>query len=253
MFKFYVTIIDFIILIKLASVNCIIGADKISCKLLEEFVRKSSSLNLIGTFSDSESIRNQLSKQQDIDLVFLDIEIPGMDGFEFIRNLDYQPNIIIVSSSDQNALKAFDFNIVDYLLQPFTYSRFCKAVDKAIMYYSKKEVNYSEDQEIFIKKGSSLVKLKLKDLIYIEALENYVTLNTKNDKFTIHFTIKAIENQLASWIFIRVHRSFIVNKNMIQTINDDSLDLIVGDTFKILPIGKSFKDLLMNNINMINI
>jgi DNA-binding LytR/AlgR family response regulator len=178
--------------------------------------------------------------------------MPGIDGFEFIKSLEYQPNIIIVSSGDKNALKAFDFNVVDYLLQPVTYSRFCKAVDKAIMYYSKREVSYSGDNEIFIKKGSTLVKLKLKDLIYIEALENYVTLNTKSEKFTIHFTMKAIENQLASQIFIRVHRSFIVNKNMIQTIKDDSLDLIIGNTFKNLPIGKSFRDLLLNNITLMN-
>jgi DNA-binding LytR/AlgR family response regulator len=232
--------------------NCIIGADKTTCELLQGFVGKSSSLKLAGTFSDSESIRNQLLKPQDIDLVFLDIDMPGMDGFELIRSLEYQPNIIIVSSGDQNAHKAFDFNVVDYLLQPVTYSRFCKAVDKAVKYYSKKEVSYSEDKEIFIKKGSSLVKLKLKDLIYVEALENYVTLNTKSDKFTIHFTMKALENQLASGIFIRIHRSFIVNKNMINTIKDDSLDLIVGNALKNLPIGKSFRDALLNNINMIN-
>jgi DNA-binding LytR/AlgR family response regulator len=243
---------DLIILTYFVFMNCIIGADKISCKLLEEFVGKSSSLNLVGTFSDSVAIRNQLSKQQDIDIVFLDIEIPGMGGFEFIRSLEYQPNIIIVSSGDENALKAFDYNVVDYLLQPVTYSRFCKAVDKAIMYYSKKEVNYSVDKEIYIKKGSSLIKLKIKDLIFIEALENYVILNTNSEKFTIHFTMKAIENQLASGIFIRVHRSFIVNKNMIQTIKDDSLDLIVGNTFKNIPIGKSYRDLLLNNIKMMN-
>lgn len=232
--------------------NCIIGTDKISCKTLEDFVGKSSSLRLVGTFNDAVSIRSQLSKQQDIDLYFLDIDIPGLGGFDFLKSLDYQPNIIIVSSGDQYALKAFDYSVVDYLLQPVSYSRFCKAVDKAMMYYSKKEVSYSEDNEIFIKKGSSLVKLKLKDLIYIEALENYVTLNTKNEKFTIHFTMKAIENQLASRIFIRVHRSFIVNKNMIQAIKDDSLDLIIGDAYKNLPIGKSFRDQLLNNINMVN-
>ena len=232
--------------------NCIIGADKINFKILEEFVGKSSSLNLVGTFSDSDSIRNQLSIQQDIELVFLDIDTPEIDDFEFISSLENQPNIILVSSGDQNALKAFDFNVVDYLLKPVTYSRFCKAVDKAIKYYSRKEVSYSEDKEVFIKKGSSLFKLKLEDLIFNEALENYVTLNTKNEKFTIHFTLKALENQLASEIFIRIHRSFIVNKNMIQTIKDDSLDLIVGNTFKNLPIGKSFRNLLLNKINTMN-
>jgi len=231
--------------------NCIICSDTICCKLLEEFVEKSSSLNLVGTFSDSVTIMNQLSKRQDIDLVFLDVEIPGIDIFNFISSLDYQPNIIIVSSGDQNALKAFDFNVVDYLLKPVIYSRFCKAVDKAIRYYSSREISNSGAIEIFIKKESSLVKLKLKEIIYIEALENYIILNTKDEKFTIHFTLKAIENQLPSGIFIRVHRSFIVNKSMIKVIKENSLDLIIGDELKNIPIGNSFRDTLLNGINVI--
>jgi DNA-binding LytR/AlgR family response regulator len=230
--------------------NCIIGADKISCKLLEEFIEKSDSVNLAGTYNDSVSVRNQLSKQQDIDLLFLDIEILETDCFDFINSLNYKPNVIILSSSDQFAIKAFDISVVDYLLKPITYSRFYKAVDKAIRYYSRNEVSNNVDNEIYIKNESSLVKLKLKDIIYIEALENYITLTTNNKKFTIHFTMKAIENQLPSRIFIRVHRSFIVNKSMIKTIKENSLDLIVGGTLKNFPVGKSYKDLLMNNINM---
>jgi DNA-binding LytR/AlgR family response regulator len=230
--------------------NCIICADKISCKLLEEYVGKSPSLNLIGTFTDSVSVRNQLSKRQDIDLIFLDIEILEMDSFNFISNLDYKPNIIVLSSSDQYAIKSFDISVVDYLLKPVTYSRFCRAVDKAIRYYSRTEVRKNSDNEIFIKNESSLVKLQLKDIIYIEALENYITLNTNDKRFTIHFTMKAIESQLPTEFFIRVHRSFIVNKSFIQTIHENSLDLIVGDTLKNFPVGKSFRDLLLNNINL---
>jgi len=232
--------------------NCIIVAEKLSYQLLEEFAGKSSSLNLIGTFSDSALFRNQLSTSRDVDLVLLDIDKSGKDVLDFISSLDYQPNIIIVSSGDQNALKAFDFNVVDYLLKPVTFSRFCKAIDKAIRYYSHKEPGNSDDNEIFIKKGSSLVKLKLKDLIYIEALENYVTLNTKDGKFTIHFTMKAIGNQLPSEIFIRAHRSFIVNKRMIQSIKDNALELIIGDEVKEIPLGNSFRDQFLKSINLLN-
>ncbi len=231
--------------------NCIIGADKKSCKLLEEFVRKTTSLNLLGTFDDLVSVKDQLSKRQDIDIVILDLEILEMGSFDFISDLNYQPNIIMVSSSEQSALKAFEFNVVDYLIKPVTYSRFCKAVDKTTRYYSRKEVSNKSDNEIFIKIGSSLVKLKLKEIIYIEALENYVTLNTSKGKFTIHFTMKAIENQLPSWIFIRVHRSFIVNKSMIKTIKENSLELIIGDELKNIPVSDSFRGPLLNSINMI--
>jgi DNA-binding LytR/AlgR family response regulator len=221
-----------------------------SCKILDGYVSKSTSLNLIGTFNDSVDARNILTKRQDIDLIILDIEMPEMDGFDFIGSLENPPNIIIVSSAEQYAVKAFDFNVVDYLLKPVSYGRFCKAIDKTIRYFSRKEVTNTGDEEIFIKKGSSLVKLKLKDIIYIEALENYVTLTTHDDKFTIHFTMKAIENQLPSGIFIRVHRSYIINKSMIQTIKENSLDLIVGDSLKSIPVGKSFRDTLLNDINV---
>ncbi len=231
--------------------NCIIvDDDKMTCKILEGYVKKSTSLNLIGTFNDSIAARNILTKRQDIDLIILDIQMPEMDGFDFIGSLDFPPNIIIVSSNEEYAVRAFDFNVVDYLLKPVSYGRFCKAIDKTIRYYARKEAPNTGDEEIFIKKGSSLVKLKLKDIIYIEALENYVTLNTHDDRFTIHFTMKAIENQLPSGIFIRVHRSYIINKSMIQTIKENSLDLMVGDTIKSIPVGKSFRDTLLNDINV---
>jgi DNA-binding LytR/AlgR family response regulator len=231
--------------------NCIIvDDDNMSCKILEGYVGKSSTLNLIGIFTDSVEARDVLTKRQDIDLIILDIQMPEMNGFDFIGSLDYPPNIIIVSSDEGYALKAFDFNVVDYLLKPVTYGRFCKAIDKTMRYFARKEVTNTGDEEIFIKKGSSLVKLKLKDIVFIEALENYVTLNTRDDKFTIHFTMKAIENQLPSGVFIRVHRSFIINKSMIQTIKENSLDLNVGETLKSIPVGKSFRDTLLDDINV---
>jgi DNA-binding LytR/AlgR family response regulator len=231
--------------------NCIIvDDDKLSCKILEGYVTKSTSLNLIGSFSDSVEARNILTKRHDIDLIILDILMPEMNGFDFIVSLDFPPNIIIVSSAEEFAIKAFDFNVVDYLLKPISYGRFCKAIDKTVRYFSRKESSNSGDEEIFIKKGSSLVKLKLRDIVFIEALENYVTLTTSDDKFTIHFTMKAIENQLPSGVFIRVHRSFIINKSMIQAIKENTLDLNVGGSIKNIPVGKSFRDSLLNDINV---
>ncbi len=231
--------------------NCIIvDDDKLSCKILEGYVNKYASLNLIGIFNDPISARNALTKQKDIDLILLDIKMPEMDGFDFMVSLDHPPNIIIVSGGGEFALKAFDFNVVDFLLKPISYARFCKAIDKTMRYFTPKEIGTSGDEEIFIKKGSSLVKLKLRDIVFVEALENYVTLNTNTDKYTIHFTMKAIENQLPSGVFIRVHRSFIINKSMIQAIKENSLDISIGHAVKNIPVGKSFKDSLLNDINV---
>ncbi len=232
-------------------INCIIvDDDKFSCKVLESFVKRNSSLNLIGIYSDSISARNVLTERNDIQLVFLDIQMPEMNGFDFIVSIENPPNIVIVSSSEEYARKAFDMNVVDYLLKPVTYARFCKAIDKIIRYYSKKELDNPIEEEIFIKKGSSLVKIKIKEVIYVEALENYVTLVTNDDRFTIHFTMKGIENHLPSGYFVRVHRSYIVNKSMIQSIKENSLDLKVGSGLVNIPVGKSFRDLLLGDINV---
>lgn len=231
--------------------NCIIvDDDKLVIKLLEGYVKKYSALNLIGSYSDPVEARNILTRRRDIDLIFLDIEMPEMNGFDFIGSLESPPNIIIISSAEEYAIKAFDFNVVDYLLKPITYSRFCKAIDKTIRYFSHREATTSGDEEIFIKSGSSLVKLKLRDIIYVEALENYVTLNTNDEKYTIHFTMKAIESQLPSGLFLRVHRSFIVNKSMIQAIKENNLEINIGGTIKSIPVGKSYRDSLLNEINV---
>jgi DNA-binding LytR/AlgR family response regulator len=231
--------------------NCIIvDDDKLSCKLLEGYVNKYTSLNLLGVFNDPVSARNEIANHKDVDLILLDIKMPEMDGFDFIGSLDHPPNIIIVSGGGEFALRAFDFNVVDFLLKPVSYSRFCKAIDKVLRYFAPKEASKSGDEEIFIKKGSSLVKLKLREIVYVEALENYVTLNTNTDKFTIHFTMKAIESQLPSGVFIRVHRSFIINKSMIQAIKESSLDISIGHSMKNIPVGKSFRDSLLNDINV---
>jgi DNA-binding LytR/AlgR family response regulator len=232
--------------------NCIIVGDKSGSRLLEDFAGKYSSLTHAGTFSDSALFRDQLSKQRETDLIFLDIDTTGSDILDFIGTLEFQPNVIVISSGDESALKAFDFNVVDYILKPVSYSRFCKAIDKATRYYSRREVSNTTDNEVFIKKGASLIKLKLTDIIFVEALENYIILNTREGKFTIHFTMKALENQLPAGNFIRVHRSFIVNRALIQTIKESFLELGVNDELKRIPLGNSYRDQLMNGINLIS-
>ena len=233
--------------------NCIIvDDDKLSCKLLEGYVKKYSSLNLVGVYNDPVTARNEIAKQKDVDLILLDIRMPEMDGFDLLGSLEHPPNVIVVSGGEEFALRAFDFNVVDFLLKPVTYARFCKAIDKVMRYFAPKEAPKSGDEEIFIKKGSTLVKLKLREIVFVEALENYVTLNTSSDKYTIHFTMKAMESQLPSGVFQRVHRSYIINKKMIQAIKENSLYIMVGNTIKNIPVGKSFMDSLLNDINVMS-
>jgi DNA-binding LytR/AlgR family response regulator len=191
-----------------------------------------------------------LSARNDIDLLFLDLDLFKIESLHFINNLDKKPNIIILSSNDLSAIKDFGISIVDYLLKPVTYSRFRAAIDKAIRYYPRKKDSYDSDNAIFLKYESSLVKVKLKEIIYIEAHEHHINVTTKDKKFEIHFTLNDFESQLPSDLFIRVHKTLMVNKRMIQTIREDSLDLIIGDTLISFPIGNTLRDLLLNDIKM---
>ena len=232
--------------------NCIIVDDQPESRQLEEFVSRCSSLNLVGKFNDSESAIGQLSKQNNIGLAFIDLRAAGIHSLELIDNLSNPPNIIVVASTGQYARKAFDHNVVDYLIKPVDYSRFSRAVDRSLKSGLQKYSVSNEDKEVFIKKDSTLVKLKMPDIVYVEALENYVTVVTGEKKFTILYTMKGIENQLPSDLFIRIHRSFIINKKMIRMINENSLDLNVGYSVKNLPIGKSYRQNLMNDITIVD-
>jgi len=232
--------------------NCILIDDKNSSTQLEEYVSRYSSIKLAGTFNDPAAAMDQLSTRDDIDLVLLDLKLTGLEILEQIGNLKNEPTIIVVSSTDEYAIKAFDYNVADYLIKPVAYSRFCRAVDKTLRYYMNRSSRIKERQEIYIKKGNSLIKLKIKDIVFIEGLENYVTLFINHEKYVIHFTMKAIESQLPSDMFIRIHKSYIVNKNNIKSINENSLDLTFGKDKRNVPVGFTYRESMLKKINVMN-
>lgn len=232
--------------------NCIIiDDDKLSRRIVEEFVNKTDTLSLVASFDNPVNAISLLSSSDsEIQLIFLDIEMPQMSGIDFLDTLKNLPQIIIISSKEKYALSAFEYDVTDYLLKPISYSRFYKAVDKAIARSSKNRLDSVGKDEIFIKKNSSLVRLKYDDILWVEALENYVIFNTFTDKYTIHFTMKAIEQKLPTAKFTRVHRSFIVNTSSINIIEDNAIIVKTDTGNKTIPIGKSYKDNLMGDINL---
>ncbi|WP_282037383.1 LytR/AlgR family response regulator transcription factor [Saccharicrinis aurantiacus] len=234
--------------------NCIIiDDDKFSTKVIAEFIEKSGDLNLVGTYDNAVDGINYLNgKNSDgIDLLFLDIEMPDMTGIDLLKTLNVLPQVIIYSSKEKYALESYEYNVTDYLLKPVSYPRFIKAVSKAKENTEKKDDISKSNSEIFIKNNSSLVRVKYEDILWIEALENYVVVNTFKDKFTIHFTMKAISEKMPSDKFVRVHRSFIVNIGKIRVIEDNSVVIKTEMGSKVIPIGKSYKEQLMNDINLI--
>ena len=232
--------------------NCIIVDRKADSPLLEDLVSRCSFLNLVGTFSDSSSACNLLSKQNNIELAFIDLNVAGSECISSIRSISNPLHIIAVSSSENYAMQAFDQNCIDYLLKPVSYPRFFKAVNKTLKYPAADESVNSDEREIFIKKNSTFVRLWMKDITYIEALENYIILNTVDDKFTLHFTMKGFESQLPPDLFVRIHRSFIVNKRLIKTINEEFLQVNTGTGLKTSPVGRVFRNNVYEDLPVLN-
>ncbi len=237
----------------------VVDDDQLSRKVVEEFVKRTETLTLVNSFSNAVDAINELQNaKEEIDLIFLDVEMPEMTGIEFLKSIDKTPYVVIISAKETYALEAFEYDVTDYILKPISYSRFYKAVNKVL---KRKESNDNTskigesvpgtEEEIFIKKKSAFIRLKYNDILYVEALENYVTVVTYNDKFTIHFTMKAIFDKLPESKFKRVHRSYIININRIKGIEDNQVIVELEDGKKHLPIGKSYKDGLMKDINLI--
>ena len=236
--------------------NCIIvDDDKLSRTLLEKFVEKSELFNKHFSFTNAIDAINFLKKdEEEIDLVLLDIEMPEMNGVEFMQATDGRPlQIVVVSSKDKYALDAIEYDVTDYLLKPITYARFLKAAEKVVAKAGKEMVqSVTHNHDFFIRNNSTLIRLNYEDIIWIEALENYIVLYTNDEKYTIHFTMKAIMDQLPGNIFFRIHRSYIVNKNKIDLIRTNTIEVKTLAGKQTLPIGKSYRELLLNEINLLS-
>lgn len=229
----------------------IIDDDKVSRMLIENFINKTDTITLAQSFDNALDAINYLNEAGDVGLVFLDIEMPEMNGLELLETSDSLPQIIIVSSEEKYALKAIEHAVTDYLVKPISYARFFRAVNKVIE--KNDEINEEEKPKgIFIKSSSSsFVRLLYDEILWIEALENYVVINTEKEKYTIHFTMKSILKKLPANIFKRIHRSYIININKLSIIEDNMVIIHYAGTKKTIPIAKSYKDKLMKDINVV--
>ncbi len=234
--------------------NCvIIDDDKLSTKIISEFINRTEGLELIEYYSNPIDAINALNKPERINvhLIFLDIEMPEMTGLEFLKALITMPQVIIYSSKEKYALESYEYDVTDYLLKPVTYARFLKAVTKVREKAEAKDPT-KKMSEFFIKNNQSLIRVKFEDILWVEALENYVVLNTFSDRYTAHFTMKSITEKMPSDSFVRIHRSYIINIAKIKMIENNCIIVKTELGDKVLPIGKSYKDKLLSDINLIS-
>jgi DNA-binding LytR/AlgR family response regulator len=236
------------------TLNCIlVDDDSLSTKIIKSFIQQTGFLNLIGEFTDGIEAANFInnSKNRSIDIMFLDIQMPGMTGMELLRTFENLPQIILISGHDNHAIEAFEQGVTDYLLKPVTYPRFLKAVNRAKeeIEAQQQSIVSNSSNHIFIKQAYNLLKIDNDSIFWVEALGDYINIFTDKDKFTVHSTMKNIESKLPKDKFLRVHRSFIVNINKIEKVDLDDGLLVVEK--KLIPIGISYKDTLLKTINAI--
>ena len=224
----------------------IVDDDELSRSIIKDLTDETNDLELVALCASAIEAANFLRKES-VDLIFLDMEMPKVSGLEFLASLTVKPQVIIVSSNKDYALQSYEFDITDYILKPITPARFQKAVGRAFEVYDKQSgKNKSNRDEIFVKVDSMLVKINLKDICYIEALGNYLTIHTAEKKYTIHSTMKEIEDKLPVEDFIRVHRSYIVRIDKISRIQDNLIDI----NKQLITVGASYKEALMRSLNL---
>ena len=225
----------------------IIDDNDIALLATQQCVAKAEKVQLLGAFNDALQALSYIASNP-VDLIFLDIEMPELNGIEFIKAMKQpHPMIILTTSHPQFALEAYENNVLDYLVKPITLPRFLNAVSKAQALFEKHNIDKIENNIIFIKKGNVIVKVNKSDVLWIEGLGDYVTLNTEKEKYVVHSTMHNIEQKFASGEFMRVHRSFIIRIDKINNIEDNCISYFD----KFIPIGKTYKESVYKRLNMI--
>jgi DNA-binding LytR/AlgR family response regulator len=222
----------------------IIDDEPLAHEVIEGFASELPNLVKVGNCYDAfEAIR--LLQKVEVDLLFLDINMPKLSGFEMLKTIPNPPKVIVTSAYKEYAMDGYEFNVIDYLLKPFIFERFVKAVNKLtpakiILGNIKKES--SEAQQIFIKGDKKQHQIDLRDVLFIEASGNYCKVFLKDDVIVTLEKISEFENILSAPRFLRVHKSFIVSKSKIKIIEGNLIHL-KGHK---IPIGQTYKKAITN-------
>ncbi|ALM50396.1 transcriptional regulator [Flavobacterium psychrophilum] len=228
------------------KLNCVVVDDSTIHRItIAKLVNEHTDLTLVGDFSNASETRNCILNKN-VDLLFLDIEMPVQSGFDLLDGLKTRPQIIFVSSKSDYALKAFDYAAVDYLHKPISKDRFNKAVEKAIeSSQRKKEVPDDDGEFIFIKSNLKNFKIFISKIKWVEAFGDYIKINTEDETHLVLSTMKSFENELPGDKFLRVHKSFIINIDKVERFNSKFAE--IGNTK--IPLSRNKKEDLANALN----
>lgn len=229
-------------------INCIIVDDEQhAIDLLTEHVSKVPTLKLV--FHTTDAIKAfQYVQENPVDLVFLDIHMPELNGLQFLKLLGSKSKVILTTAYPEYALEGYEHNIIDYLLKPIFFDRFFKAANKAFELFqghSLKAEGTKNPDFVFIKANQKLEKIFINDILFVEGMANYVVIHTTAGKYVVYLTFKGVEENLPSEKFVRIHKSYLVPISKIKTIDSD--EVVMGD--QRLPLSRHYKEEVLSKID----
>lgn len=224
--------------------NCIIVDDEPLAREAIEFLTKDISfLNLTGTFNNAASAM-KFMEESPVDLIFLDIQMPGITGIEFAKTISKRTLIIFTTAYSEYALDSYEVDAIDYLIKPVDPERFRKAADKALSYHSlllqeeKEDVEPSAEEYFFVKSDRKYFKVKFEDILFVEGLKDYVILQLEEQRIITRMNLKAMYDLLPKSIFLRVNKSYIVNTAHIEAFDNNDIFIKTHE----IAIGSSYRD-----------
>ncbi len=233
----------------------IVDDEPLALDVLETYLEKMPELRLVRRCNNAFEALQAL-QQEDIDLLFLDIQMPQLTGIDLLKTLADPPLVIFTTAYPNYAIEGFELNATDYLLKPISLERFVKAVNKATEQIERKrrehayEVQMGDAEDfIFVKSDKRFVKVKFSEVIYIEGLKDYVIIRTEKGRIITLQTMKSLEDKLPQRLFRRVHRSYMVNIDKVEAILGNMVEVMEKGQAKHLPIGKNYRDDLSDLIN----
>lgn len=224
--------------------KCLVVDDEpIAREGIIDYIEKLDFLEVCGVCSSAiEAV--EILKKTDVDLIFLDIQMPHLTGIEFLEALENKPLTILTTAYSEYAMEGFRLQVVDYLLKPITFKRFFQAALKAKEVFELKSHVYNENVNVYVRQGDSFVKIAWTDILYVESMQNYLKLHFNDKTLIIHQTMTSLEDMLPKDSFFRIHKSFLVNIAHIETINGGRIFVDNRE----LPISRLRKEELLNTV-----
>ncbi|MBC7866968.1 MAG: response regulator transcription factor [Gloeobacteraceae cyanobacterium ES-bin-316] len=231
------------------KINCIVIDDEpLARKGMKEYIQDVNFLHFAGEF-ESPLKASVVLNRKEVQLLFLDIQMPKISGIDFLRTIEQPPPVIFTTAYPQYALEGFELNALDYLVKPISFERFLKAANKAKEYYELRKENQIAGKEaaplfVFIKVDGKLVKIFFSDILFVEAMQNYVAIHTSEKKYTSYLTLYTLAEYLPPDDFLKTHKSFIVAINKVESIEGNQLKIGMHQ----IPVSRTIKEEVMGRL-----